>query len=122
MSRRELKINKNMQKILMEYLMRKKKGSFPGFISVKETAIARDMKSAKVFLSVMSEKDCSEEVHTALERERYFIQKAVASALRMKFCPRLNFFINHVPYTLHRDPPRGRDFDATPFSDRDLTS
>ena len=29
MSRRELKINKNMQKILMEYLMRKKKRLLP---------------------------------------------------------------------------------------------
>ena len=97
MSRRLLKINKNLQKVLMEYFIRKKKVAFPGFISVKEIDMARDMKSARVFLSIMSVHDCSEEVESALEKERFFIQKTVARALKMKFCPRLNFFINHVP-------------------------
>ena len=106
MNRRVLKINKNLQKILMEYFIRKRKNNFPGFVSVKETSIASDMKSAKVFLSVMSEKDCSNEVHKALEGERYFIQKAVSHSLKMKFCPRLNFFVNHVPYSLSKE---GRD-------------
>lgn len=83
--------------------MTKKKNSYPGFISIKETAIANDMKTAKVFLSVMSEKDCSEQIYTSLEQERYFIQKAVSRRLKIKFCPRLNFFVNHVPYTLSSD-------------------
>ncbi len=100
MNRRILKINKNLQKTLMEYFIRKRKNVFPGFVSVKEASIANDMKSAKVFLSVMSEKDCSEEIYKALDGERYFIQKAVSSSLKMKFCPRLNFFVNHVPYSL----------------------
>ena len=100
MNRRILKINKNLQKTLMEYFIRKRKNAFPGFVSVKEASISSDMKSAKVFLSVMSEKDCSDEIYKALDGERYFIQKAVSNSLRMKFCPRLNFFVNHVPYLL----------------------
>ena len=100
MNRRLLKINKSLQKVLMEYFIKKRKSSYPGFISVKETSIANDMKSARVFLSVMSEKDCSDEIYTALERERYFIQKSVSRVLKMKFCPRLNFFVNHVPYII----------------------
>ncbi len=103
MNRRLLKMNRSLQKILMEYFIKKKRNSYPGFISVKETAIASDMKSAKVFLSVMSEEDCSDEINSALEQERYFIQKAVARSLRLKFCPRLNFFINYVPYVLNAD-------------------
>ena len=87
----------------MEYFIRKKKNTWPGFISVKEVFIANDMKSAKVFLSIMSEKDCSNEVHTILEKERYFIQKTISRGLKVKFCPRLNFFVNHVPYTLSHE-------------------
>ena len=105
MNRRLLKMNKSLQKVLMEYFIRKRKSSWPGFVSVKQTDIARDMKSAKVFLSVMSEKDHSPAVVEALEAERYFIQKAVSQALRLKFCPRLSFFVNHVPYILNA----GRD-------------
>ena len=100
MNRRILKINKSIQKHLMEYFIRKKKNSFPGFISVKEVSISNDLKSAKVFLSVMNETDCSEELGSFLEEERYFIQKSVSHSLKMKFCPRLNFFINYVPYSL----------------------
>ena len=103
MNRRLLKINKNLQKVLMEYFIRKRKKTFPGFVSVKETDMARDMKSARVFLSVMSEKDCSAEIEAALEEERFFIQKTVSRSLKMKFCPRLNFFINHVPLPPNRD-------------------
>ena len=101
MNHRLLKINRNLQKILMEYFMRKKKNPFPGFLSVKETSIANDMKSARIFLSVMSERDCSKEIYESLEKERFFIQRAVSRALRMKFCPRLNFFVNYVPYSLN---------------------
>ena len=85
----------------MEYFIRKKKCSYPGFISVKEASVANDMKSARIFLSVMSEKDCSDEIYTSLEQERYFIQKSISRVLKMKFCPRLNFFVNHVPYALN---------------------
>ena len=84
----------------MEYFIRKKKNTWPGFISVKEVSIANDIKSAKVFLSIMSEKDCSNEVHSLLEQERYLIQKTISRALKVKFCPRLHFFVNHVPYVL----------------------
>ncbi len=108
MSRRLIKINKNLQKVLMEYFIRKKKNALPGFVSVKEADMARDMKSARVFLSVMSEKDCSKTVHKVLETERYFIQKAVSQALRLKFCPRLSFFVNHVPYVLSGRRDNGR--------------
>ena len=75
MNHRLLKINKNLQKILMEYFIRKKKATFPGFISVKSADMARDMKSARVFLSIMSEQDCSQEVKEALERERFLFKK-----------------------------------------------
>ncbi len=101
MNRRLLKLNRGLQKVLMEYFIRKMKHSLPGFISVKESVVASDMKSAKIFLSVMSEKDTSVEVLSILEKERYLLQKSVSDSLRMKFCPRLNFFINHVPYLLN---------------------
>ena len=96
MNRRILKLNKNIQRTLMEYFIKKMKRSVLGFISVKEVFLAPDMKSAKVYLSIMSEKDQSEQMYSNLEQERYFIQKTVARTGGMKFCPRLNFFINHV--------------------------
>ncbi|MYE07236.1 MAG: ribosome-binding factor A [Oligoflexia bacterium] len=100
MNHRLLKMNRSLQKVLMEYFIRKKKNSFPGFISVKEVSVANDMKSARVFLSIMSEKDCSDKVYMVLEQERFFIQKTISRVLKTKFCPRLNFFVNHVPYVL----------------------
>lgn len=107
MSRRVLQLNRRLGKVLMEYFTRRMKGSFYGFISVKETALAADMKSAKVFLSLMSEQDLTKEACETLEKERFWIQKSVSKNLKMKFCPRLNFFVNHVPYTLTPDssPP-----------------
>lgn len=96
MNRRILKLNRSIQKTLMEYFIKRMKRNVLGFISVKEVSLAPDIKSAKVYLSIMSEEDQSEQMYAILEQERYFIQKAVARVGGMKFCPRLNFFINHV--------------------------
>ncbi len=103
MNRRIIRLNMGLKKILMEYFTRRMKGHFPGFISVKESWMAKDMKSAKVFLSLMSEKNHKEEVLQILEEQRFLIQKTVSKSLKMKFCPKLNFFVNHVPYSL--SPP-----------------
>ena len=100
MNRRILKLNKQLQRVLMDYFMKKMKTPLPGFISIKETSMATDMKSAKVFLSVMNPIDCSAEVLEALEQERYWIQRSVSRGLQIKFCPHLSFFVNHVPYSL----------------------
>ncbi len=102
MNRRILKLNKQLQRVLMDYFMRKTKTPLPGFISIKEASMATDMKSAKVFLSVMNPVDCSEEVLAALDQERYWIQRTVSRALQIKFCPHLSFFVNHVSYSLNQ--------------------
>ena len=80
----------------MEYFVRQRKNNYPGFISIKEVSVAGDMKSAKVYLSVMNKTDCSQKVENLLLSERYFIQKALSNALKIKFCPRLSFFVNYV--------------------------
>ena len=103
MNRRILKLNKQLQRVLMDYFMRKMKTPLPGFISIKEASMATDMKSAKVFLSVMHPVDCSEEVLAILDQERYWIQKTVSRILQIKFCPRLSFFVNHVSYSLSQE-------------------
>ncbi len=105
MNRHLLKLNKNLQRVLMDYFIQKIKRKPVGFISVKEVSLAQDKKSAKVYLSVMSETDQSEKMYSILEQERYFIQKAVTRSLRIKFCPRLHFFVNHVSICTHNPPP-----------------
>ena len=95
-SRRILKLNKSIQRSLMDYFLHKMKTKPAGVICVKEVCLSMDMKSAKVYLSIMSVKDLSQKLYSILDQERYFIQKAAAGSLRIKFCPRLNFFVNHV--------------------------
>jgi len=68
---------------------------------VKESVVASDMKSAKVFLSIMGEKDFTNEIQSALEEERFIIQRTISRCLKMKFCPRINFFVNYVPMFLN---------------------
>ena len=101
MNRRILKLNKQLQRTLMDYFMKKIKTPLPGFISIKEAFMSADMKSAKVFLSVMNPVDCSAEVLEVLDQERYWIQKTVSRSLQIKFCPHLSFFVNHVPFSLN---------------------
>ena len=101
MNRRILKLNNQIRRTLMDCFIKRTKPPLPGFVSVKEVSMALDMKSAKVFLSVMNFEDCRQEVLNLLDQERWHIQRLVSRSLKIKFCPRLNFFVNYVPLCLN---------------------
>ena len=95
MNRRILKLNRSIQKILMEYFIKHMQRK--AVISIKEVSLSLDMKFAKVYISIMSDQNLSPHLYSTLEQERYRMQKAIAKVEKMKFCPRLKFFVNYVP-------------------------
>ena len=80
----------------MEYFHRRLSPGLPGVITIKESELSPDLRSAKVYLSVMDRRDRSKEVLELLERQKSVMQKSVSKILKTKFCLRLYFYVNCV--------------------------
>ena len=91
-----------------------------GFITVTEVKVTADLKIAKIYFSIFGEPAVQERTMAMLEDEKQHIRGLVASHLRLKFTPALQFFhdntldrvdrINHLIKKIHDDeknPPDG---------------
>ncbi len=92
-----------------------------GFITVTDVKVTADLKIAKIYFSIFAQPEVQEKTMAMLEGEKQHIRGIVASHLRMRFTPALQFFhdntldrvdrINHLIKKIHEDddktPPDG---------------
>jgi len=98
MALRILKIQKSLHRILMNYFLTK--GSYPGIISVKEVKVQTDLKRANIYISVMGSLGDVEKTRIKLEKDKFAVRSLINKRLRMKYCPYLQFFVNHISMPL----------------------
>jgi ribosome-binding factor A len=62
-----------------------------GFVTVTHVSVNPDMKSAVVFYSVMGSDKAKEESQKAFEKAVGFLQKEIATSLKLRYTPKLRF-------------------------------
>lgn len=72
-------------------------GLAAGLLTITDLELARDMKSAKVFYSLLGSAQDREMVKRALERAVPHLRRQVLARLRLKFIPRLVFIYDDTP-------------------------
>ncbi len=83
--------------VLHEYLENEK-----GFITITKVETSRDMKWAKVWISILNGDD--DKILAAIEKNIYHIQGEVNKGFATKIIPRLQFFLDTSPrYVAHID-------------------
>ncbi len=65
-----------------------------GFVTVTRVKVSSDMRNASVFVSVMGSGKEKESTLIALDHATGFFQKAVARKVKLRYIPRLKFFID----------------------------
>ncbi|NQT27948.1 30S ribosome-binding factor RbfA [candidate division KSB1 bacterium] len=65
-----------------------------GFITVTDVEVARDMKYAKVFISVLGDDEKEQNAIKGLDRARPFIQKELSQVVRLRYIPILSFHLD----------------------------
>ncbi|OFZ19068.1 MAG: ribosome-binding factor A, partial [Bdellovibrionales bacterium RBG_16_40_8] len=88
--RRLQRVEKELQHIIANYLVRGFKGSLHGLVSVSRVESNPKLRTAKVFVSIMGSDADKERSIDALNENIYEIQKHVNKELRMKFVPRIS--------------------------------
>lgn len=91
-SRRLPRVEKEIQQVIGAYLLGRFRGQLHGLVSVSRVIVSGDLRTAKVYVTVMGSEVDRETSLEELQSHAYEIQSEVNRQLRMKFCPRLSFF------------------------------
>ncbi len=96
-SRRVERVERELQQVIATYLLSHLKGPHFGLMSVAHVAVGGDLRQAKVYVSVLGSEQDKDLMEEALNEQRVDVQNYISQKLRMKFCPRLRFYVGQTP-------------------------
>jgi ribosome-binding factor A len=91
MSDRMRRVNEAMREVLSDALTQDLKDPRVGFVTVTAVETSPDLRHARVFVSVLGDAEERDASITGLQSAHGYLQRAVASQLRLKHTPQLFF-------------------------------
>lgn len=76
---------------ILERIIERKSGSL---VSVTEVNTTPDLKFAKVYISILGPEENKKEIFRSIEKQRVFIQSSIASVIKIKYTPVLDFTLD----------------------------
>lgn len=92
--RRVVKFEKQVQEIIAEYFLKGIKLQVPGLITVSRVVMPKDLRSAKVFVSIYGEEVNKNDVIESIQARAFEIQKHLGVSLKSRYCPKLKFMLD----------------------------
>lgn len=89
--RRIPRVEREMREVIGSYLISRLQGELEGFVSVSRVIVSKDLRQAKVMITVMGEGADPKVIIAQLKAHAPEIQSEVNRRLRMKYCPRITF-------------------------------
>jgi ribosome-binding factor A len=97
MTERIRRINEVMRKVLGGAILRDLEDPRIGFVTVTAVDTSPDLRSARVYVSVLGDEDERDATLAALRSSHGILQAAVAREIRMKRTPTLTFHYDEGP-------------------------
>ena len=93
-SRRQKKVSSLLKEVLSQHLLEDIQNSASGLISITKIIMAKDLKTAYVYLSMFGTEQKNQVLEIVNKKEGYF-RKVIASKTNLKYNPKLIF--SHDP-------------------------
>lgn len=93
-NRRVKRVEREIREVIARYLIAGFRGELRGLVSVSRVGMAKDLRSGRVFISVMGDPGDAEISLDSLREFGREIQSEVDHQLKMKFCPKLSFYLD----------------------------
>lgn len=90
MSERLLRINETIREVLSEAIGNLSDPRL-GFVTITSVRVARDMRNAQVFVSVLGDDASREQTLAALRSSKGLLQRAVGREVKLHHTPQLDF-------------------------------
>ena len=94
--RRVTRVEKEIQITIAKYLISGFSQKLPGLVTVSFVKMPGDLRTAKVYVSVLGADEDKSAVIETLNERCFEIQKFIGQELKMRFCPKLTFFEDHT--------------------------
>ena len=94
MSRRTERMESLIQVELGELILKRIKDPRVGFVTITGVEVTPDLKSARVYYSVLGKEREKAEAGIGLEHARGFLQHGIAEALKLRLTPKLSFHLD----------------------------
>ncbi len=96
MSNRIVRINELVQRELSAFL-RKRYATEAATITISSVEIATDLKTGKVFVSILGTPEEAAARHTWLVRRAPELRREIGTHIKMKWTPELSYFLDATP-------------------------
>lgn len=94
--RRVARVEKEIQVTVAKYLISGFSQKLPGLVTVALVRMPADLRTAKVYISVLGADDDKEEVLQILNERAFEVQKYIGQELKMRYCPKVTFYEDHT--------------------------
>ena len=93
---RRRRIGDQLRAELADLVLHEVKDPRLGFVTVTEVRVTADLRSARVFFSVLGGEDAENESLDALRRATGFLRSRIGQRMRLRYVPRLVFEVDHT--------------------------
>ncbi len=92
--RRIKRVEREIREVIARYLIGGFRGELRGLVSVSRVGMAKDLRSGRVFISVMGEPGDAKASLDSLKEFGHDIQHEVDKQLKLKWCPKLAYYLD----------------------------
>lgn len=90
--RRVARVEREVQQTIARFLISGFKLPLPGIVTVARVQMPGDLRTAKVYISVLGEPSQLDKAVELLQERAFEIQNYLGKELKMRYCPKLNFY------------------------------
>lgn len=94
--RRVARVEREIQATIAQFLIRGFRTPLPGLVTVASVKMPADLRAAKVYVSVLGDEKVQEETIDLLQERAFEIQNFIGKELKMRYCPKLTFYVDHA--------------------------
>ncbi len=94
--RRVARVEKEIQQVVAQYLISGIRTRLPGLVTVARVMMPGDLRTAKVYVSILGAEDQIDSTVELLQNSSVEIQRFIGQNLQMRFLPKLTFYRDHT--------------------------
>ena len=89
--RRSVRVADLLKRELGDILTRDIDDPAIGFVTITRVEVSRDLRAAKIFVSILDHEQVWEQTRQALERASSFIRREISQRIHLRYVPELSF-------------------------------
>jgi ribosome-binding factor A len=90
--RRVARVEQEIQKTVAQFLISGFRHPLPGLVTVARVMMPGDLRTAKVYISVLGDETARKKALETLNDRAYEVQNYIGKELRMRYCPKIQFY------------------------------